>query len=91
MSFAQLEYFIAVAEEQHLTRAAHRLCMSQPPLTRQIRYLEEEVGAPLFARTPQGMKLLPAGAVLLSEAQLIVDRVRKLPQLIHDLSQQECS
>lgn len=82
MSVAQLEYFVAVAEEQHLTRAAARLHISQPPLTRQIKSLEEELGAPLFERSPRGMTLLPAGEIFLNEARAILLRLSALPQLI---------
>ncbi|MEL7369333.1 MAG: LysR family transcriptional regulator [Myxococcota bacterium] len=72
MSLAQLEYFVAVAEEGHVGRAATRLHVSQPPLSRQIKNLEAELGAPLFERTPRGMKLLPAGHTLLVHARRIL-------------------
>lgn len=75
VSLAQIEYFVAVAEEGHLTRAAHRLHVSQPPLTRQIQKLEDELGAPLFLRTPRGMELLPAGSEFLTHARRILDAV----------------
>lgn len=84
MSVAQLEYFIAVAEEEHLTRAAARLHISQPPLSRQIQSLEEELGAPLFERKARGMKLLPAGQIFLREARDIVARIRALPLLVSE-------
>lgn len=75
MSLSQLEYFVTVAEEGHVGRAARRLHISQPPLTRQIRKLEEEVGAPLFERTPRGMRLLPAGERFLVHARRVLDAV----------------
>lgn len=82
MSFAQLQYFIVVAEEQNLTRAALRLHISQPPLSRQIKSLEEELGVSLFERSKSGMSLLPRGEQLLREAREITDRVRALPRLV---------
>lgn len=75
MSLDQLRYFVAVAEEGHLTRAAHRLHISQPPLTRQIKSLEDELGVSLFERTPKGMRLLPPAHVLLARARTILAEV----------------
>jgi DNA-binding transcriptional LysR family regulator len=75
MSLVQLESFIAVAEEGNVGRAARRLHISQPPLTRRIRSLEEELGTALFARTPKGMTLLPAGSVLLDHAKRVREEI----------------
>lgn len=77
MSLAQIRYFVTVAEEGHLGRAAERLHMTQPPLTRQIRSLEDELGQPLFERTPRGMRLTPAGERLLPQARAILDSVER--------------
>lgn len=72
MSLTQLRYFVAVAEEGHFTRAAKRLAVSQPPLSRSIRALEEELGADLLRRTPRGAELTASGAVLLARARSIL-------------------
>lgn len=71
MDFRQLKYFIAVAEEGHIGRAARKLHISQPPLTRQIKQIEEELGVTLFLRTPKGMELTPVGNIFLEEANNI--------------------
>jgi len=67
-----LRYFIAVAEEGHLTRAAQRIGIQQPPLSQQIRALEKELGVSLFNRLPRGMELTASGHALLADAQAIL-------------------
>ncbi|WP_405533046.1 LysR family transcriptional regulator [Streptomyces avidinii] len=79
MELRTLRYFVAVAEELHFGRAATRLHMSQPPLSRAVKQLEAEIGALLFARSPTGVTLTPVGTVLLDEARALLghaDRVR---------------
>lgn len=68
MDLRDIRHFLAVAEEGHIGRAAARLHLSQPPLTRHIQALEEKIGVPLFVRTPKGMQLTEAGRTLLEEA-----------------------
>lgn len=71
MDLRHIRYFIAVAEELNMRRASIRLHISQPPLTRQIQQLEDELGVQLFIRTPRGMELTQAGELFLAEARNI--------------------
>ena len=67
-----LRYFLAVAEESHLTKAAARLGIRQPPLSQQIRVLEQELGVTLFHRLPRGMELTESGRALVDDARNII-------------------
>jgi DNA-binding transcriptional LysR family regulator len=67
-----MRYFLALAQERNFGRAAERLHMAQPPLTRQIRQMEEELGAELFVRIPKGVELTAAGEALLEEVPNIL-------------------
>lgn len=75
----QLRGFVAVAEEGHFGRAAERLRMTQPPLSRQIQRLERAVGFALFLRTQRGAEPTPAGRIFLEEARRLLSSADTLP------------
>ncbi|MFJ8005100.1 LysR family transcriptional regulator [Streptomyces fagopyri] len=76
MELRHLQHFVAVAEDQHFTRAAERLMVSQSGLSSSIRALERELQAPLFVRTTRRVTLTEAGRALLGEAERVLAQVR---------------
>jgi len=76
MELRHLRYFVSVGEEQHFGRAAKRLFIAQPALSRQIQDLEGELGFPLFDRLPRGVKLNAAGKLFLDDARRILKEVQ---------------
>ncbi len=90
MELRHLRYFMAVAEEMNFTRAAEKLAIAQPPLSRQIKDLEEELGVPLFIRKPHALQLTEEGQVFRQYAARILDlaehsasEVREIHQGLH--------
>ena len=86
MNLQRLKYFIAVAEERHITRAAARLGIAQPPLSQQIHLLETELGAKLFERLPKGVALTPAGEALLEDGRSILDAFDRAGKRVHRIA-----
>jgi DNA-binding transcriptional LysR family regulator len=86
MELRHLRYFVIVAEEQNVTRAAARLHVSQPPLSRQIRDLEEELGVELFHRTAKSLALTEAGKIFLNEARSILLRVDQAVETVRTVA-----
>lgn len=87
MELRQLRYFIAVAEEMNITRAAQRLHMTPPPLSRQLQLIEDEIGLPLFERGARPLKLTDAGRVLYAQARRVLEQADELAPLTRRLAQ----
>ncbi|MEU0489172.1 LysR family transcriptional regulator [Nocardiopsis sp. NPDC006139] len=85
-SFEQLRGFVAVAEELHFGRAAERLSMTQPPLSRQIQKLEREVGVLLLERDRRHVVLTAAGEAFLAEARRLLALAERAPDLARRIS-----
>ena len=85
----QLRYFTVLAEERNFTRAAARLHISQPPLSKQIKQLEKELGSQLFQRVGYGVELTEAGQLLLGEAQRILSQIEQTQSLIQRVGRGE--
>lgn len=89
MELRHLRYFQAVAEELNVTRAAERLHMAQPPLSRQIRQFEDEVGVALFDRVGRGLRLTEAGRFLLEQTTQVTRRLEETIESTRRIGRQE--
>lgn len=85
MDIRRLRYFLVLAEELHFGRAANRLAISQPPLSVNIRQLEETLGVRLFERNSQGVRLTAAGEALVPAAQALIERMDVTISLVRDV------
>lgn len=84
MDIRQLKYFLAIAEEGQITSAARKLKMAQPPLSQQLKLLEEELGVKLVDRGPRSIKLTEAGTILRNRAQQILELTESTTREIND-------
>jgi len=83
MDLRHLRQFVAVAEEGHITRAAEKLGMQQPPLSQQIKAMERELDVQLFHRKPRGVELTDAGRVLFAEARALLAHLGRALETTH--------
>ena len=88
MELRHLRYFVTVAEEQNITKAAARLHVSQPPLSRQIHDLEEELGVALLERSAKSIKLTEAGRIFLVEAHALLARAEQARDAVRAFANQ---
>lgn len=84
-----LDYFIAIAEEKSITRAAERFFLTDSALSKHVRNMEKELGAPIFTHTREGMRLTPEGVVFINNAQAIRHLEREMERKLSDLSRQK--
>lgn len=87
MDLRQLRYFVTVAEEMNITRAAEKLNMTQPPLSRQLQQIEADVGLPLFERGARPLRMTEAGRIFYTRAKRLIDEAAELAPLTRQLAQ----
>ncbi|MFC3746379.1 LysR family transcriptional regulator [Paenibacillus sp. GCM10012306] len=86
MDIRQLKYFLTIAEEGQITSAARKLQMAQPPLSQQLKLLEDELGVKLFERGPRSVQLTDAGIILRNRAQQILELTDSTTREINDFA-----
>lgn len=91
MDILQLKYFLAAAEYEHITKAAHSLHIAQPALSQSIKHLEEELGVELFERKNRGIHLNACGKLLKSELLPIIDTLDSLPVRLKEVDKEASS
>ena len=89
MEFRQIDYFMKVAEKEHMTQAAEELHIAQPALSKTIKLLEEDVGLPLFERNKNRIHLNGAGKIFMDYARLVTDATKNVRQELEDYKQTE--
>lgn len=89
MDIRQLKYFVAVANERNFTRASEVLHIAQPPLSRQIQLLEEELGVQLILRNSRPLRLTEAGRVFYEQALQIINRLDQLKTATRQIGLQQ--
>ena len=87
MELRHIRYFLAVVSEGSVSKAAEKLCIAQPPLSRQIKDLEEELGTPLFSRKPKGLTLTDAGEHFLQYAERISQLADRSVEAIREMNE----
>lgn len=85
MNFRQLEYFVAVAEARSISRAARELHIAQPPVSRQLALLEDELGVCLFLRHNKGVELTEAGRCLYEQSRRMFQELRAMADSVRDM------
>ena len=85
MNFRQLEYFVAVAEAKSISRASRELHVAQPPISRQIALLEDELGVQLFLRNNKGIELTEAGRCLYQQSEQMFQSLRMMADSVRDV------